>query len=144
MTERKHTRRLPGASGYATVARWNINALTAEYHAAHGYVGVKFGDIRNGDATPDADLCLNPAGWRALMTAVLAVMPGADSQPLTRDELLMAANVLERLQAFPALNNRRGEWSADMLRHESQYFEGGARYKATDDDADYPAAEVTV
>jgi hypothetical protein len=30
-----------------------------------------------------------------------------------------------------------------MLRHESQFFEGGARYKATDDDADYPAAEVT-
>jgi len=143
MTERKHVKRLPTPSGYCTVAQWNIGSIVAEYHASHGYVGVKLGDTQAG-SHPDAELSLTPAGWRAVMTAVLSVMPTGADQPLTRDELLMAANVLERLYAFPALNNRRGEWSADMLRHESQFFEGGARYKATDDDADYPAAEVTV
>jgi hypothetical protein len=93
MSERKYTKQLPSPVGYMASNQWNIQDMQAKYLPQTGMISLSLGKRSLIGGAVDSELCLTIAGWRALITAVTAVMP----TPFTAE--LFDANVSGEVSA---------------------------------------------
>jgi hypothetical protein len=75
MSERGYTKHLPSPVGYLSSNQWNINEISAKYVRGAEKISVALGKRNPIGGAVEAELCMDIAGWRALITAVTAVLP---------------------------------------------------------------------
>jgi hypothetical protein len=75
MTDRRYTKQLPAPVGYLSSNQWNINEISAKYVRGAEKISVSLGKRSPIGGAVEAELCMDIAGWRALITAVAAVLP---------------------------------------------------------------------